>query len=32
MLTAETDKHEEATIYFNIDKVVAIENAQLSGH
>jgi Domain of unknown function (DUF4919) len=32
VLTAQTDKHEEATLYFNIDKVVAIEGAQLSGH
>ena len=32
VLTAETDQHEKATVYFNIDKVVAIENAQLSGH
>jgi len=32
VLTAQTDTHEEATVYFNIDKVVAIENAQLSGH
>jgi len=32
VLTAQTDKHEEATVYFNIDKVVAIEDAQLSGH
>ncbi len=27
VLTAETDQHEQATVYFNIDKVVAIENA-----
>ena len=32
VLTAQTDKHEEATVYFNIDKVVAIEDAHLSGH
>lgn len=33
VLTAQTgDTHEEATVYFNIDKVVAIEGAQLSGH
>jgi hypothetical protein len=32
VLTAETDQGEKATVYFNIDKVVAIENAQLSGH
>jgi Domain of unknown function (DUF4919) len=32
VLTAKTDQHEQATVYFNIDKVVAIENAQLSGH
>jgi hypothetical protein len=33
VLTAQTgDTHQEATVYFNIDKVVAIESAQLSGH
>jgi len=32
VLTAQTDAREEATVFFNIDKVVAIENAQLSGH
>ena len=32
VLTAETDQHEKATVYFNIDKVAAIEDAQLSGH
>src|SRR6202040_1258772 len=32
VLTAETDQHEQATVYFNIDKVVAIESAQLSRH
>jgi hypothetical protein len=32
VLTAQTDTHEEATVYFNIDKIVAIEDAQLSGH
>jgi hypothetical protein len=32
VLTAETDTHEEATVIFNIDKVMAIEDAQLSGH
>jgi hypothetical protein len=33
VLTAQTgDTHEEATVYFNIDKVVAIEDAHLSGH
>ncbi len=33
VLTARTrDTHDEATVYFNIDKVVAIEDAQLSGH
>jgi hypothetical protein len=32
VLTAENEDHEKATVYFNIDKVVAIENAQLSGH
>ncbi|HVR06471.1 MAG TPA: DUF4919 domain-containing protein [Thermoanaerobaculia bacterium] len=32
VLTAQTDAHEEATVYFNIDKVVAIEDAQLGGH
>jgi hypothetical protein len=32
VLTAKTDKGEAATVYFNIDKIVAIEDAQLSGH
>ncbi|HYL04397.1 MAG TPA: DUF4919 domain-containing protein [Thermoanaerobaculia bacterium] len=32
VLRARTDTHEEATVYFNIDKVVAIEDAHLSGH
>jgi hypothetical protein len=33
VLTAQTgDTHEKATVYFNIDKVVAIEDAQLGGH
>jgi len=32
VLTAENDEHEKATVYFNIDKVVAIEDAQLSRH
>jgi hypothetical protein len=33
VLTARTsDTHEEATVFFNIDKVVAIEAAHLSGH
>lgn len=33
VLTAQTgDTHEQATVFFNIDKVVAIENAQLAGH
>jgi hypothetical protein len=32
VLTAHTDSHEEATVFFNIDKVVAIEDAQLAGH
>jgi hypothetical protein len=32
VLTAQTDTHEEATVFFNIDKVVAIENAHLAGH
>jgi hypothetical protein len=29
--TVQGDAHEEATVYFDIDKVVAIEDAQL-GH
>ena len=32
VIKAETREHEEATVYFNIDKVVAVEDAQLSGH
>jgi hypothetical protein len=32
VLTAQTDTNEEATVYFNIDKIVAIESAHLSGH
>jgi hypothetical protein len=32
VLTAQTDSHEEATVLFNIDKVSAIEDAQLAGH
>jgi hypothetical protein len=32
VLGAQTDAHEDATVYFNIDKVVAIEDAHLSGH
>lgn len=33
VLTAQTgDTHQQVTVYFNIDKVVAIESAQLSSH
>jgi hypothetical protein len=32
VLDAQTRSHEKATVFFNIDKIVAIENAHLSSH